>query len=327
MQPPGPQLSVVHGLPSSQLTGVPRQPTPPSLNRPQRSAVVQVSPSLQPPSRETKTHCWFVWLHESTEHGLLSLQITPPVAVHCPITQRSPVLHALPSSQFVVSATFWNTQPTPASQESAVQGLLSSHESVLMGVHTPPTHRSPWVQAFESEQGTFERGTVVHPVEGLHESLVHALPSSHESALPWQLPPAHRSPCVQAFESVQGVPSAFTTTQPVIGLHESVVQGLPSLHTSAEPPPHPPSARQTSVTRHRLPELHELPVEGTFRQPEVALHESLVQGFPSLQLTIDPTQVPFWQASFTVHSEPSLHNVPFVTFEYEQPPSSVQAPT
>lgn len=293
VQPPGPQLSVVHGLPSSQLTGVPRQPTPPSLSRPQRSTVVQVSPSLHPPSRETKTHCWFVWLHESVEHGLLSLQMTPPVAVHCPVTQRSPVLHALPSSQFVVSGTFWKRQPTPASQESAVHGLLSSQASVLMEVQTPPTQRSPCVQAFESEQGTFERGIAVHPVEGLHESLVHALPSSQETALPWQLPPRHRSLSVQAFESVQGVPSAFTTTQPVAGLHESVVQALPSLQVRAEPPPQPPSARQTSVTRQRSPELHELPVAGVFRQPEAAMHESVVQELPSLQLTMAPTQAPF----------------------------------
>lgn len=101
-----------------------------------------------------------------------------------PMMQRSPVLQALPSSHAVVSGWFWKRQPMPASQESAVQGLLSSQVSVLIAVQTPLTQRSPSVQAFESLHATLESGFAVQPVDGLQESAVHGLPSSHETELP-----------------------------------------------------------------------------------------------------------------------------------------------
>jgi hypothetical protein len=52
--------------------------------------------------------------------------------------------------------------------------------------------------------------------------------------LPTQLPAWHVSFCVHAFPSSQAF-VLLVKTQPVAGLHESVVQTLPSLQTTPAP--------------------------------------------------------------------------------------------
>jgi hypothetical protein len=65
---------------------------------------------------------------------------------------------------------------------------------------------------------------------------------------------------VQGFESVaHGVPSvALPCTQPVAGLHESVVHGSPSSQFSAVPP------EQTELELHVVPTVHALPSSQAF---------------------------------------------------------------
>jgi hypothetical protein len=74
--------------------------------------------------------------------------------------------------------------------------------------------------------------------------------------------------------------------QPVVILHESVVQALLSLHVTALPPPQAP-ALQVSPVVHALPSLHAEPfATGVKTQaPFMALHASLVQGLLSLHVT------------------------------------------
>src|SRR5262249_30223516 len=136
----------VHGLPSSQGTGVPGRQVP--------SAGLQVSTPLQ---------------------MLLSLH-TVGTPTHVPPTQVSPVVQALPSSQGPVATAC--KQPSVASQRSVVHGLPSSQSSGVPGwhpatgsqvstplqtsvsphgttvpLHTPPRHTSPVVQTDPSSQG------------------------------------------------------------------------------------------------------------------------------------------------------------------------------
>jgi len=61
--------------------------------------------------------------------------------------------------------------------------------------------------------------------------------------------------------------------QPVIGLHESVVHGLLSLHVTALPPPQAPAV-QTSPDVHALLSLHVDPsaFAGLLHIPVIELH-------------------------------------------------------
>ena len=74
-----------------------------------------------------------------------------------------------------------------------------------------------------------------------------------------------------------------------------------------------PVALQVSPRVHGFPSLHEVPGEtGTWKHPDVTLHESVVQSFPSLQLAVAPGwQMPDpLQVSFTVQALRSLQGVP-----------------
>ena len=66
----------------------------------------------------------------------------------------------------------------------------------------PAEQTSPVVQALLSSHA-FVLFVATQPVAGLHESVVHELPSSHETAVPaWHVPAAQTSPVVQAFPSL-----------------------------------------------------------------------------------------------------------------------------
>jgi hypothetical protein len=83
----------------------------------------------------------------------------------------------------------------------------------------------------------FDTGVVVHPVEGLQPSVVHALPSLQLGGVPAvQVPDWQVSAPSQASPSEHEVPFVTAVlTQPVAGLQESVVHGLPSLQLGAVP--------------------------------------------------------------------------------------------
>ena len=119
----------------------------------------------------------------------------------------------------------------------------------------------------------------------------------------WQLPPAHTSPVVQALPSLQDA-ALFVCAQPESGLHESVVQPLPSLQFNGEPPRQAPP-------KHASPVVQALASSqgaalNVWKQPEAGLHASSVQGLPSPQLTVSPAwQLPRLHVSFAVQALPS----------------------
>src|SRR2546425_146020 len=149
-----------------------------------------------------------------------------------PGTQKSPVVHRLPSSQ-AMPATGVYTQ-VPFWHESNVQGLASSHTIGVL------THA---------------------PVAGSHASEVQASPSAHFD-VPWQIglgldgPWTQVSPVVQGSPSLQVVPAAtgVKTQPPAAALHVSVVQGLPSSQETVVKVQAPVAGSQVSVV-HGLPSL------------------------------------------------------------------------
>jgi hypothetical protein len=70
--------------------------------------------------------------------------------------------------------------------------------------------------------------TFLQPSLALQESTVHSLRSSHDLALPTQLPSRHFSFSVQGLPSAHEVPLASVFLQPFPGSQLSVVQALPS---------------------------------------------------------------------------------------------------
>ena len=94
------------------------------------------------------------------------------------------------------------------------------------------------------------------PVVGLHVSVVQGFASSSRGAGPGVQTPAalHASIPLQAFPSEQFVPATTGTCEtPVVGLHASVVHGLPSSSDGDEPAAQVPAPLQVSVPLHALP--------------------------------------------------------------------------
>src|SRR5207244_700655 len=181
-------------------------------------------------------------------------------------------------SQGAVFGVF--TQPPAGLQESSVHGLPSSQLRAAP-TQRPPVQLSAVVQAFPSSQGAVF-GMFTQPPAGLQESSVQTFRSSQLGAgPPTHRPPAQVSAVVQAFPSSQAAVFGVWT-QPVAGLQESSVHGLPSSQFAGGPPTHLPAA-------HVSPAVHAFPssqgaVFGVFTQPVVGLQESFVHTFPSLQL-------------------------------------------
>jgi hypothetical protein len=236
----------VHTLLSLQLRAGPPTQVPAA----QVSAVVQAFPSLQ-------VAVLFVCaqpvagLHESSVHGLPSLQIGGGPPRQVPPLQVSDVVHAFPSLHGAV--LFVCAQPVAGLQESSVHELPSSQFRAGPPTQVPPPHVSAVVQAFPSLHAAV-LFACVQPVPGMHESSVHGLPSSQlKPPLPAHTPPAQTSPVVQALPSSQGA-VLFVWTQPVAGLQVSSVHGLLSLQPSAGPPTHTPPL-QVSAVVHAFPSL------------------------------------------------------------------------
>jgi len=233
------QVSLVHGLASSQLGGVPAWQTP----------AWQVSAPLQAlPSEHEVPVCGACWQPScvsqlSVVHELLSLQSaavvqgTQPlmgVPVQLPFWQWSAFVQMLPSSQvvpFVAGAC--EQVPVPVLQVSTVQGLRSLQ---LMGV--PPAQAPAWqvslpLQRFPSGHGVpSATATCEHePPGAIQESVVQGLLSSQLGGVPAvQRPPWQVSAPLQALPSEHDVPfvTAVCVQPPVWVSHESAVHGLPS---------------------------------------------------------------------------------------------------
>ena len=219
---PGSQRSVVQRLLSSQLAAAPAW----HWLALQMSPVVQALSSEQGAVLAANTQPW-AGSHESSVHGLLSLQGMALPGWHRLSAHRSPLVQRLSSEQATVLAE--TMQPAVMSHESSVHGLLSLQVTALPGWHRLSAHRSPLVQALLSVHvAVLAKNT--HPFAASHESSVQALLSSQTVALPgrhWLS--LQLSPTVQALLSEHDALLAMFT-QPALGSHESSVHGLPSAH-------------------------------------------------------------------------------------------------
>src|SRR5436190_421864 len=134
--------------------------------------------------------------HESAVQALLSAQFLGAPLVQLPPWQLSPVVQALPSSQWVPLCLGWYRQPSIASHESVVQGLLSSQERDDPPRHLPLRHESAGVQASPSSQEVPSvAATWLQPRSASQESSVHGLPSSHEPQVPAHVAFQSSLPC------------------------------------------------------------------------------------------------------------------------------------
>jgi hypothetical protein len=277
--------------------------------------VVQAFPSSQ-------ALVLFVWthpaagLHVSVVQTLPSSQTTGEAPAQLPPPHTSPVVQAFPSSQAFVLLV--KAQPVAGLQVSVVHALVSLQMTGVAPTQLPPPHTSPVVQAFPSSQ-TFALFVKTQPVAGLQVSVVHPLASLQITGVaPAQLPPPHTSPVVQAFPSSQAF-VLFVKTQPVAGLHVSVVQTLLSSQTTGEapaqlPPPH------TSLVVQAFPSSQAF-VLFVKTQPVAGLQVSVVHALVSLQTTTaPPLHAPPPHVSLCVHASPSVHAVPSFAFGFEQTP-------
>jgi hypothetical protein len=221
---------------------------------------VHALPSLQAVPFATAGLLQFpvVVLHTSCVQVLPSLQFLA-APVHAPAWQVSFSVHALPSVHAVPFATAVFVQlPEVESHASAVQVLLSLQFLAAPAAQTPDWHVSLSVHALPSEHTVpFVIATFAQtPVVVLQASVVHVLPSLQSFAVPAvQVPDLHVSLIVQAFPSVQVVPSADAGLEqlPVAGSHRSSVHGFVSAQFLAVPPAQTPTASHFSVPRmHRL---------------------------------------------------------------------------
>jgi hypothetical protein len=150
-------------------------------------------------------------------------------------------------------------------------------------------------------------------------SVVQGLPSLQVSAVPGVQTPAWQiSAPLHTVPSAQDVPLATAGCwQPATASQESVVQGLPSLQSSAGPAVQRP-AWQVSAPLHTVPSTQGVPLAtaGCW-QPATALHESVVQGLPSLQLGGVPgVHAPAWQVSAPLHTVASAQDAPSGRFVF-----------
>ena len=185
--------------------------------------------------------------------------------------QKMPSLHAPACKQ----------SPVASSHESTVHGLSSSQLGGPWPTQAPLAHASLEVHASKSSQGSASnRGVWVQAPLMSHMSSVHVLSSSQ----------------------------APSWSQPLAGLHESVVHGsLSSQSRPAAPMQSPPAHRSTEV--HALLSLH-ASLLGSWTQPRWGSQRSSVHGLSSLQgRTPLPVQVPPTQRSVRVQASWSLQAV------------------
>src|SRR6266446_9945030 len=308
----GSQVSVVHGLLSAQLTGVPGWQTPAwqtstslqsSTGPAVQTPVWHVSPPLH---RFPSLHgvpsdappCWqpVMGSQVSMVHGFPSLQLGAMPCVQLPFWHVSLPLHTLASLHEVPFGTTVCLQPATGSHVSVVHGLASAQVSAVPAVHTPAWHVSVPLHALPSlHEVPFETAVCLQPATGSQVSVVQGLLSLQVSAVPAvQAPAWHVSTPLHTLPSLHEVPSGTAVClQPVAGSHVSVVHAFASSHFSAVPAVHTP-AWHVSTPLHTFPSLHEVPLAtAACWQPCTGSHVSVVQGLLSLQLgSVPAVQMP-----------------------------------
>jgi hypothetical protein len=252
----------------------------------------------------------FVWRHpvaglqESSVQPFASSQFSAGPPTHAPPLQASAVVQAFPSLHAAV--LFVWTQPVAGLQESSVQPLLSLQSRAGPPTHTPPLHASAIVHAFPSLHAAV-LFVWTHPVAGLQESSVQPLLSLQSSAgPPAQAPPLQVSTVVHALPSSHGA-TLSVCRQPVPGMHESSVQGLPSSQLNGDDPAQVPP-EQISAVEHGSPSSQASELFA-WTHPVAGLQESSVQTLPSLQSSAGPpAHAPPLQVSAVVQALPSLQD-------------------
>ena len=305
VQPPAAsQPSSVHGFLSSQGRAPPPMQEPPL----QWSPVVHTDPSLHGAWLAMCRHA-VTALQLSSVQALPSEQFIATPLAHCELAHASPTVHALPSLQGTLLATW--TQPPGVAQPSSVHALPSLQFRLVAPTQAELLQTSVAVQMLPSLQGAV-LATFLQPVPAAQLSSVHTLPSSQLLAgPPTHTLAAHASPAVHGSPSSHAVVLA-RCWQPTPPEHSSVVQMLPSSQLRTTVPAQSLSL-QTSVEVHEFPSSHAT-VLAAWMQPAAALQLSLVQTLPSLQSSAGPpTQTLAEQASDVVHALPSLHTLAFAT--------------
>jgi hypothetical protein len=195
------------------------------------------------------------------------------------------------------------------------------HPAVTTLLHVPlggPTQVSV-VPATPSSQFAFEAQQLAVGAYQLEHapltqaSPVHPLPSLQVFELSFgcvQLP-AEQTSSVQGFPSLAHVAVLFVWTQPVTGWHESVVHTLESSQLSAVPTQTP--LEQASPVVQAVPSEHVVPLARLTCPHTPAAQLSVVQEFPSSQLSGVPPHVPLVHTSPVVQRLPSLQVVPLTT--------------
>ena len=238
------QLSSVHGLPSSQLIGLP------ALHKPlaHTSPLLQTVPSSQGSVLLVKMQPDFT-SQLSVVHNLPSSQIFWLPGLQAPLLHWSFTVHTLLSVQNAL--LFATTQPFALSQLSSVHPLPSSHTMSPPGLHALSLQVSPLVQALPSSHGcTLLKWA--QPLLASQPSSVHKLLSLQSIALPgMHLPPSHASSWLHTLASVQGA-LLFLNTQPLSLSQLSSVQTLPSSQGNFLPGVHLLSAQMSLVVQASL---------------------------------------------------------------------------
>ena len=299
------QLSVVHTVPSLQLSATPGVHTP----------AWQVSPPLHTlPSAHDAPFGSALYRQPSSGsqvslvHTLPSAQLRAVPAVHTPARHVSSPLQRFPSAHAEPSERTGLLQ-TPAVQTSFVHGL-------------PSAQSEPIVQIWHPGMGVW-----MQPVMVSHVSTVQPLVSLQLRAVPEvQVPPWQVSAPLHTLPSVHGVPlRTGVLAQPKTGSQVSVVQTLESLQLRTVPAVQVPPW-QVSLPLQTLPSAQVVPfTTGVFTQPETGLQVSVVHTFESLQLSgVPAVQTPLWQRSLPLQTFPSPQEVPFSTDVFTQPASGSQ---
>ena len=198
----GSQISLVQTLLSAH--GVPTVPV--QVVTSQASFTVQKLLSSQ--AIVPAAACWQPDLPAqlSVVHGLPSSHaLLVAVPAHAPPAHASPVVQVTPSSQ--LTALFVVVQAPARLQPSSVHGLPSL-QAFAVPVQVPVPQLSFSVQALLSSHVTLAgSATDVQPLVLLQESVVHALPSSHETLVLLQNMFVHLS-VVHALLSLQSLSAA-----------------------------------------------------------------------------------------------------------------------
>ena len=289
------QLSAVHASPSSQFLGLPPVHTPALQASTRVQGLVSSHGVLSAPAGAM--HLPVAGSQASLVQGFLSSQ-TMAVPTHLPVPHAS-VVQGLPSLQGEPSALTETHLPVGVSHFSVVQMLLS------IGQSTSALH------------GLVQLGMAENmhlPVTVSQLSVVQTSPSSQGMALPPHLPPVQASGLVQRLPSSQAVASARLAVRhlPVVLSHESVVQGLLSLHTAAAPETHLPAAHP-SPTVHKSPSLQAVwsATAALTHLPVTGSHESAVHSLLSSQPDAVPgVHLPPKQLSLAVQALPSSQVAP-----------------